>query len=179
MLKFFICLSALILQPFIAFAAEKSGVEPHMAWRVINFVLFVGILYYFLKKPMVSFFKSRRESIINELEEAKRLQEEAEKLLEEAKEKLSKLEEEIKNILETFESMANNERQQILKDMENAIKRILNSVEEEKASIISKAKMSLLRKMSEEAIENLKRKFKNLSPEEHFRINDKFVRSLQ
>ncbi len=179
MLKFTLSLLLTLIIPAIAVAAEEGGVEPHMGWRVINFIIFVGLLYYFLRKPISEFFKSRKESIIQEIEEAKRLQEEAEKLLEETKKKLLKLEEEVKNILETFESMAQNEREQILKEVENAIQRILKSVEEEKASILSKAKMLLLKKMSEEAIENLKSKFKNLTKEEHEKINEKFIRSLQ
>jgi len=169
----------LTFMPTLAIAAEDGGVEPHMGWRVINFVLFVGILYYFLRKPIAEFFKARKESIKNELEEAEQLKEEAERLFEETKRKLEKLEDEIKSLLETYESMAKNERDQILKEVEKAINRILASIEEEKASILSKARMLLLRKMSKEAIENLKKRFENLTPEEHAKINDKFIRSLQ
>ena len=92
---------------------------------------------------------------------------------------MGKLEIEIKNILDTFDSMAKNEREQILKEVEIAIKRILKSAEEEKAFIISKARMMLLRRISKEAIDNLRKKFENLSIEEHKKINDKFIRSLQ
>ncbi len=164
--------------PLMAYASEEGGIAPHMGWRVINFIIFAGLLYYFLRKPFSEFFKNRKESIIKELEEAKKLQEEAEKLFEETKKKLMNLEKEIKNILETFESMAHNEKEQIIKEIENTIQRILKSVEEEKASILSRAKMLLLKKMSEEAIENLKNKFKNLTKEEHEKINEKFIRSL-
>ncbi len=165
--------------PVVSFAAESSGIEPRMGWRIINFVVFVGILYYFLRKPVAEFFRTRKETIKEELEEAERLQIEAEKLLEETKEKLDKLELEIKNILDTFDSMAKNEREQILKEVEVAIKRILKSVEEEKAFMISRARMVLLRKISKEAMDNLRRKFGHLSAEEHKKINDKFIRSLQ
>ncbi len=178
MLKYILGL-ILAFMPTLALAAEKGGVEPHMGWRVINFVLFVGILYYFLRKPVAEFFRTRRESIKKELEEAEQLKEEAEKLYEETKRKLEKLEDEIKSLLETYESMAKNERDQILKEVEKAIHRIIASIEEEKASILSKARMLLLKKMSKEAIENLKKRFESLTPEEHAKINDKFIRSLQ
>ncbi len=163
----------------VVYAAEESGIDPHMTWRVINFVIFVGLLFYLLKKPVTNYFKSRRESIVEELEEAQRLKEEAEKLLEETQKKLKTLEDEIKNILETFESMAENERQQILKEVERAIERIRASIEEEKASLMSKAKLKLLTQMSKEAIENLRKRFEDLSDEEHAKINEKFIRSLQ
>ncbi len=178
MLKYI--LSAIfVLVPIASFAAESSGIDPRMGWRVINFIVFAGILYYFLRKPVANFFRTRKEDIKKELEEAERLRAEAERLLEETKEKLDKLEIEIKNILDTFDSMAKNEREQILKEVEIAIKRILKSAEEEKAFIISKSKMILLRRISKEAIDNLRRKFENLSIEEHKKINDKFIRSLQ
>ncbi len=168
-----------IILPVVVYASSEGGVEPHMGWRVINFILFVGVLYYFLRKPAAEFFRSRKEGIKKELEEAKRLQEEAEKLFEETKKKLEALEDEIKNILDTFESMAENEKQQILKEVENVIKRITASIEEEKASILSKASMYLLKKISGEAIGTLKKRFERLSREEHAKINDKFIRSLQ
>ncbi len=178
MLKYVIS-AVFILVPLVSFAAESSGVEPRMGWRVINFVVFVAILYYFFRKPFSKFFSTRKETIKKELEEAERLQAEAEKLLEETKKKLDKLELEVRNILDTFDSMAKNEREQILREIEIAIKRILKSVEEEKAFMISKAKMMLLNKMSKEAIDNLRKRFENLSIEEHKKINDKFIRSLQ
>ncbi|AEA33964.1 ATP synthase F0 subunit B [Hippea maritima] len=179
-LKVFFGLVLILVLPTIVFAAEEgSSMEPHMLWRIIDFILFIAILYYFLKKPVADFFRGRKESIVGEFENAKRAKEEAEKLLRETEEKLKALEDEIRRIIETFESMAESEKQRILAELEQTIKRIRNSIEEEKASILSKAKMELLKSMSEETIANLKEKFSNLSKDEHAKINDKFIRSLQ
>ena len=169
-----------LVLPALGFASEEgAAMEPHMLWRVIDFVLFAAILYYFLRKPIAEFFRNRKESIVGEFEQAKRAKEDAERILKETEEKLKALEDEIKRIIETFESMAENEKQRILAELELTIKRIRASIEEEKASILSKAKMELLKNLSEETIKNLRERFSNLTPEEHAKINDKFIRSLQ
>ncbi len=169
----------LVFAPQLVFAAEEGGIKPNMGWRMFNFALFVIILWYLLRKPVSEYFKSRRESIINELEEAEALKEEAERLLKEAEKKINSLEEELKKIIETFESMAENEKQQIFRELEETLARIKASIEEEKNSILSRAKLELLRKMSKDAIENIKRKIAQLSENEHRKINEKFIRSLQ
>ncbi|WP_035587717.1 F0F1 ATP synthase subunit B family protein [Hippea jasoniae] len=178
MFKFILSLM-FVFVPVLVFGADESGIEPNMGWRMINFAIFVVVLWYFLRKPIVNYFKGRRESIVNELKEAESLKEEAEKLLKEAEEKINSLEEELKKIIETFESMAESEKQQIFKELEETLARIKASIEEEKNSILSRAKLELLRKMSKDAIENLKRKIAQLSENEHRKINEKFIRSLQ
>ena len=176
-MKFLVLLLFLILTPIAAFASE-DGVEPHMIWRVIDFVLFAGIIYYYAKKPIADYFRTRKETIESTFKEAEKLKIEAEQLLKETEEKLSQLEDEMKKIIETFSSMADKEKESILKDAETTIKRLKDSIEEEKVFILNKAKLELLRRMTKDAIANVKDKLSSINTEEHSAINKKFIRGI-
>jgi len=177
-MKFLICLFVFTLIPFVSRAAEESGVAPHMTWRIIDFIFFAAIIYYFLKNPVADYFKSRKEEIENSFKEAEKLKAEAENLLKETEEKLEKLNEEIEKIVNTFKSIAQNERENILKEARSTIERIKENIEEEKVSLVNKAKLELLKNLTENAIDSLKKKLSNLTPEKHLKINKKFIGSI-
>ncbi len=168
----------MVLFPAVAMAEEKGGVAPHMMWRIIDFVIFVAIIYYFLRKPIANFFRERRESILRAFEEAEKLRLEAERLLKETEEKLAKLDEEVERIISTFRAMAESEKESILKEMEEALQRIRESIEEEKRSLVSKAKGELLKLMALNAVKKVRERLSKLSGEEHAKINRKFIRSI-
>ena len=80
MALFLVAFSAL---PIVAqeHAAEGEHAAPHsitdmilaMGWQVANFIVFVGILYYFLNKPFRDYLASRSASIRKDLVEAAEL----------------------------------------------------------------------------------------------------------
>ncbi len=177
-MKILVSLFLLVLTPCIAFGAESNSINPHMWWRIIDFIIFAGFIYYFLKKPIVNYFKTRKETIHNNLAEAERMKKEAERLLKETESKLSQLDSEIERIVQTFKSMAKNERENILKEAQAAIKRIEENIEDEKLSLLSRAKFELLKRMTAEAISNVKKKLSSLKHDEHANINKKFIRSI-
>lgn len=177
-MKYLVFMFFLVLMPLAAFAGEEGEVNPHMMWRIIDFVLFAGIIYYYAKKPIADYFRTRKETIKNTFEEAEKLKEEAEQLLKETEEKLSQLEDEMKKIMETFSSMAEKEKENILKEAEITIKRLKDSIEEEKVFILNKAKLELLKRMTKDAISNVKEKLSSINTEEHNKINKKFIRSI-
>ncbi len=164
--------------PMIAYAAEGGDIAPHMIWRIIDFVIFVAILYYFLKNPIVTYFKTRKEEIKNSLKEAEKLKAEAELLLEETEKKLSKLDMEIEKIVNTFKSIAEHEKESIIKETQSIIERIRESTEEEKIALVNKAKFELLKIITKESIEMLRDKLSKLAIDKHIKINKKFIGSI-
>ncbi len=178
-MRLLIGLFVFMVVPAIAMAAaDEGGVPAHMTWRIIDFVIFAGIIYYFLRKPVANFFKERKESILNAFREAEELKAEAEKLLKETEEKLAKLDAEIEKILTTFRSMAESEKEGILKELEEAVNRIKESIEDQKRSLVSAAKLKLLKIISSRAIGAVRERLSNLSDEEHTKINKKFIGSI-
>ncbi|SMC16906.1 ATP synthase B/B' CF(0) [Desulfacinum hydrothermale DSM 13146] len=96
-----------------------------LAWRWINFGIFVFLLVKYLKDPLVSFLKERREEIaqvferLEEKEEAlKRQQEEQERLL-------AQLDEKIESIRAHYHQIGQEEKEKILAQAERTRKQIL------------------------------------------------------
>jgi len=174
MKKYILALFSVLLLPAVSFAAEGE-VEAHMLWRVIDFIIFAGILYYFLKKPTVSFFKNRQENIIKNRQEAEKSKIEAERLLAEAERRLSKLNEEIESIIKTFSSMSEKERKNILEDARAAMERIRVGAEEEEMMLLNKAKTHLLDTITSEALSSLSEKFSKLDVKDHQKIHKKYI----
>lgn len=177
-MKILVSLFLLVILPTIAFGSESDSVEPHMLWRIIDFIIFAGFIYYFLKKPVVDYFKTRKETIHNSLAEAERMKKEAERLLKETESKLSQLDNEIEKIVQTFKSIAKNERDNILKETQAVIKRMEENIEDEKLSLLNRAKFELLKRITSQAISSVKKKLSSLKDSEHANINKKFIRSI-
>jgi len=88
----------LVIQPalFLAEQAEATGLLSNKPlWRVINLLLFVIVLVYFLRNKLSKFFNNRAASIVKELEQAKREKEEAQKRLQELEARLAGLDQEV------------------------------------------------------------------------------------
>ena len=97
---------ALVLVPGTALAQEHAaekkeeaesghGGTKELIWKIVNFVAFFGILFYFLRNPAGEFFANRTAAIQREMVEAKAAREKAEKRLAEIEQKLARLSEEI------------------------------------------------------------------------------------
>ncbi len=88
----------LFLIPLALSASDGGEGGTDFWWRLFNFILFAGILYYLIADKIKGFFASRRESISNELssvqeklKEAKEKKEEALKSVDTAKEKANEI----------------------------------------------------------------------------------------
>lgn len=120
--KMFFFFSALIVISLITpvFASEHEAPRwGDFGWRVLNIIIFVGIIWYFVGNMAKKYFKNRRNDIVESLDnlDARRAT---------AKENLAKVEERIKNLDE--------ERRAILEESRNQAESI-------KAVIISEAKV--------------------------------------
>lgn len=95
-----IVLFALLLAPTMALAAGgghgsehgSGGIPSMVTYQAINFVLYVALLFFLLRKPVKSFFKGREDSFKQALIKAEAARAEAEKKRQEIQERLSKLE---------------------------------------------------------------------------------------
>lgn len=108
-IKIFLPLLACVLCASAACASE--GHEPRwgdFAWRIVNLVLFCGILWYFIGGIWKKFFRNRKQGIQDTLEELGKRREEAKADLVEIERRIANLEAERKAILD--ESMAQAER---------------------------------------------------------------------
>lgn len=85
-------LLALLFVPAVLFAAGGENANYDIIERIINFVIFFGLVYYFAADAIKNTFKARRDEIANslakiqeKLQDSKRAKEKAQNQLEEAK----------------------------------------------------------------------------------------------
>jgi F-type H+-transporting ATPase subunit b len=117
----FLAFLIVILASVVAYAAGESG-ESHghagqmldFGWRVINFVILIGLFYWLLRKKIKEFFAGRRADIKTSLEEAVAAKEEAEKKFKEYSAKLDKAAEEIEGISDMIRAQGLTEKEKII-----------------------------------------------------------------
>jgi len=99
---------ALVLAFMLPMVAMASGTEHHEVsmsnsdfyYRVLNFAIFAGLIYYLVANPIKEFFKGRSADIQNQLNEIKAKLEESKNEAKLAQENLAKAEEKAKEIVE-------------------------------------------------------------------------------
>lgn len=98
-------------------AAASEGHEPRwgdFAWRVVNLALFVGILWYFVGGLTRRFFKGRRQTISDTLDELEKRRGDAREHLAAIEARIANLEAERKAILEESRAQAERLKQGIV-----------------------------------------------------------------
>ena len=98
---------------------EESNLLSSVVFPYINFIIFFAICFFFLKKPIVSFFKKRKEEFDAYYKEAFSLKEECEKKNQELIQRKNNLDNEIKEILESTRKSAQLEAESILSQAKN------------------------------------------------------------
>ena len=100
-----------------AAAAEAGHAAPRwgdFGWRVLNFVIFAGILWYFVGGLAKKFFKGRRQLIRDTLDDLEERRAKAREHLAAVEARIARLDEERKAILEESRVQAENLKQGIV-----------------------------------------------------------------
>lgn len=93
-------------------------------WPAINFLMLLGVLYYFGRAPIQSFFRERRGKIQSDLDAAAEKLREAEAKHTQLQRQLQHLDEELDRIRSAARSRAEQEREQLLADARAAAERV-------------------------------------------------------
>ena len=137
----------ILLLPSMLMAAEEGGSHGPdfmgLVWRIIVFVVFVAILYKFLKDPLINFLNNRTKQIEESIENAEKAKENAEIELTNYKLKLQQMEKELQTMKDRAKKQADSERENILEDAENNIAKLKKSTEDMIQSDLDRAKAEL------------------------------------
>ncbi|MEE2664776.1 MAG: F0F1 ATP synthase subunit B [Myxococcota bacterium] len=107
---------------FAASGGEGHAVFP--LWELVNFAILVGGLVYLGRGPLRELFATRRATIANEIEAASELLAQAEARNAEWQQKIADLDRELDVIRETARRRAEQERERILAEANEAAQRI-------------------------------------------------------
>jgi F-type H+-transporting ATPase subunit b len=120
----------LLAEPAFAAGGGAKGF-PWLNWAfsILNLIIFVFLIVKFGGSSIQDFFKNRRENLISDLKEAKRLREEAEARLEEYSAKLDALEDERKKLLDEYHEQGEREKKRIIEEAKEQVERMRRDAE--------------------------------------------------
>ncbi len=178
-------LLALVLIPTVALAAGGGGHADSGAlmkdyiYRVIDFAIIAGILWYFTRKPIANGLKGRSEKIAADLAEAKQLKEEAEAKFAEYDAKLTKANDEIEDLTKAIKKEALQEHDRILTDAAAAAAKIREEAGKTAEQEIARARAALRKEASQLAVSLAEELVgKNLTKEDQARLVDEYLQKV-
>lgn len=122
----------LLFLPLLAFGAKDGAPDYDILARTFNFVLFAGILYYFIKNPIKNAYKGRIEAIEKKMTQSRNKILEAQRKEEEARAKAEKMKVQAAEFIENGKVEAKLLKEKIERDAEAAIKILNDSFAEQK-----------------------------------------------
>lgn len=134
-----------IISLVLATAAEEGG---GFNWRfviehLVNLIILLGVLAYFLRDPLKDFLVERRGTIVNEIDKAQATIAQARKDYGEYDEKFKRLDEEMRSLRETIRQEGETERKRILRQAEASSQRIKEEARETIRLETEKAKQEI------------------------------------
>lgn len=176
----------LVLSASAAVAAGGGGHEvdsgvllKDFLYRCLNFALMVGLLVFFVAKPIRKGLAGRREGIEKSLQEAKAAKEEAEAKFAEYDRKLSKAAAEIEEISAAIKREGEMEREKILANAREMAEKIKQEAEKSAGHEVSKARAQLRQDAARMAIEIAEDLLsKNFTGEDQSRLVDEYMQKV-
>jgi F-type H+-transporting ATPase subunit b len=147
---------------------DSKAMWKDFAWRMFNFAILVGFLYWAIAKKAKAFFAGRRENIKTALAEAVAEKEEAQRKFKEYSGRLDKATDEMSNIIETIKAQGLVEKEKIIEDARKTAEKIKEDakmrIEQEFKAAVSELRLEAVQLSVQMAEEILK---KNITPEHH------------
>jgi F-type H+-transporting ATPase subunit b len=116
---------------------------PGWLLKLVNMIVFFGVLAYFLGSPIKTAFTSRSEQIRREAEEARARREKADQMAADIQARLTQIEQEVKSIRERAEAEGQRQRQELIAAAEAEATKILQSARNEVDNRLKSARREL------------------------------------
>ena len=129
----------------------------HLAATFVNFAIFLAILWKFALPAIQRGLNTRRELLMANLTEAKRLREEAEERLAQYDAKIKGLEQERQELLDEYSRQGEREKERIIEDAHRQVAKMRADAERLIEQELKRAVANLERRAVDEAVEIAKR----------------------
>jgi F-type H+-transporting ATPase subunit b len=133
-------------------AAQEAGEHaatflglPLWLWQLVNLVLFLGVMLYFVARPLAAMFRNRQLEVEERLKEAKALRAEAARLEAQVHERMVRLDQEIVEIRARGIAEGEAERAALSERADLEVERVRREAEEEIGRRLAAAKQELRR----------------------------------
>jgi F-type H+-transporting ATPase subunit b len=149
------------------------------AWKFFNLLVFIGLLVYFLRRPLSESLMARREAIRRELMRAQEERAAALAKLEEVKSRLALLDSEVETIRAQALKEAAEERERIARATEEEMRKLREHAQREIEGAGKAARQELRRYAAEQSV-RLAEEFirRDMRAEDDARLMDHYVEGL-
>ena len=170
---------------FILLFAGETGAAPWYnkpyfpVWRWFNLLLFLGVMFYILRRPIQNFFGTRREEIRRDLMRAQEERDAALAKLEEVEARLVNLNSEVEAIRERARREAEEERERIARSTEDEIRKLGDQARREIEGASKAARQDLRRYAAEQSVRLAEEMIRaRMRPEDDVRLMNEYVENL-
>ncbi len=165
-------MSVLLTSVFGLFASE--GLDPLGIPKLVNLIIFVGILYYLLRKPAREFFAQRLRDVRSTLDRAAKERETATTKLKEIDDRLARLDRAITEIQAQNDRESEAERVRIQKDTDREAERLRQLARREIDSAKLGAMIELRKFAADKSVELAEQMIRGkLTPDDDRRLVDR------
>ncbi len=157
-----------------------SEIPREVFWQFVNFAMFVGLLFFFLRKKVVAHFQEREANFKQALIKAEHARQAAEAQKNIIKEKLDKLEAGAKADLEKAKRDAEELKIKILAEAQEIVSNLKKETERTAESEIQRAKLELREELLSGALAQAKQILKDkVNEPDQKRLQNEFVEKIQ
>lgn len=147
--------------PAMAESEHAHGAhEVNLVWPWVNFLIYCGILWYFLRVPIAEMWASRREFLANLKEKGALELKTAQSKLREAQDKIINAEKEAKELELSIIKDGEREGAQVVADAKSRAERILKQAEGSVSAERRSAEVLMRRELAEKVIQKTTEKIK-------------------
>ena len=179
-------LLCVLLLPAMSLAAgggehqvDSGVILKDFIWRCINFAVLIGLLGYFIRKPIRNGLQNRRAEIEKTLADAAAARDAAEARAKEYQEKLTKAAAEIESIYAAIRREGEVERDKILASARDTAAKIELEVDAKAASAVDRARAELRAEAARLAVELAKELLtKNVTAADQKRLVDEYMQKV-
>jgi F-type H+-transporting ATPase subunit b len=148
-------------------------------FRVMNFVVLAGVLFFVLRKPVSQALSSRINDIKEQLESLEAQRAEAEKKLAQYNEKLSQLESEAAKIVDGYIKQGNAAKAKILKEAEQTAEKLQAQAQRNIEHEFDKAKQKLQQEVVESSLQKAEASLKKeITAQDQDKLIDEYINKV-
>ena len=171
------CILLLTAVPAIASGDGEHGESwSNLGYRIINFIAFIGVIYYFAGKKIIGFFKGRTEGIAAEIASLEQRKADAQKSLADVEQRIANLEEERRAILAEYTAQGEAMKASIIEKAEQAASQLTAQAKNTAQNEIKAAIEVMRAEMADKVVEATEQLIqKKLTANEHTKLIDKYL----
>ncbi|MCB0320077.1 MAG: ATP synthase F0 subunit B, partial [Bdellovibrionales bacterium] len=154
----------ILANPEAALASSGAGHVPSFRDTFIywpNFIVFLGVMYFLLRKPFVDYWQTRAETIADALNAGRRAREEAQFELSQAESRYARVDEEVKGLIARIATESDAEAAKIVTDAEARARKITERAEQSRIAERNSLEIRLREELAESVVSEAQRILKN------------------